>query len=108
MSPLPGATGQNPSSRGYCTHELTKRSDAGPIPRLANPTDLNCVDRGQRGELVEALLTMQACDTAGAKVRNRWVSVNSFTKELLPPSQYDILNGSYPRLWHVDEKASFN
>lgn len=31
-----------------------------------------------------------------------------FTRELLPPSQYDILNGSYPTVWHVNEKASFN
>jgi hypothetical protein len=58
---------RTPSSRGCCTYELTKRSDASPIPHLANHTDLNCVDRGQRGELVEALLTMQTCDAAGAK-----------------------------------------
>lgn len=74
---------------------------------MANHTDLNYVDRGQRGELVKALLTMQACDVAGTS-RNRWVSVDSFMRELLPPSQYDSLHGSYPGFWYVDEKASFN
>lgn len=89
---------RTPSGRAYCTYEHT----------MANHSDLNYVDRGQRGELVKALLTMQACDAAGATSRNRWVSVDSFMKELLPPSQYDSLHGSYPGFWYVDEKASFN
>lgn len=85
---------RTPSSRGYCSYEHT----------MANHSDLNNVDRGQRGELVKALLTMQACDAAGATSRNRWVSVDSFLKELLSPSQYDSLHGSYPGFWYVDER----
>jgi hypothetical protein len=44
----------------------------------------------------------------GEVKKKKRVSVDSFMKELLPPSQYDIIHGSYPRFWHVVEKTSFN
>ena len=88
---------RTPSSRGYCAHELTKRSDAGPIPHLVNPTDLNCVDRGQRGELVEVLLTMQTCDSAGPKLRNKWVSVNASRGSYFRRPSTTSLMGLTPR-----------
>jgi len=35
-----------------------------PVRHLAEHSDLNCVDRGRRGELVAALIIMQARDAA--------------------------------------------
>jgi hypothetical protein len=43
--------------------------------RLAGHADLNCIDRGRRGDLVAALLIMQAYDAARVFSARRWVSV---------------------------------
>jgi hypothetical protein len=45
------------------------------VRHLANHSDLNCIDRGRRGELVAALLIMQTYDAARAISGRRWVSV---------------------------------
>ena len=39
-------------------------------------SDLNCIDRGRLGQLVETLLIMQAYNSA--RESRRWVSVISF------------------------------
>jgi len=80
MSPVQGATGQNPVQETTVPMNLRKDPMRVRYPHLANYTDLNCVSRAQRGEFVEALLTMPACDVASwAKSRNRWALVDSFT-----------------------------
>ena len=47
-------------------YELMKGTQSNPVAHLAQHSDLNCVDRGRRGELVAALLIMRACDAAQA------------------------------------------
>jgi hypothetical protein len=84
-------------------YELMNRTSWSPVQHLAHHSDLNCVDRGRRGELVAALLIMRACDAArAASLGNRWVSVDEFMQELLPPSKYQILHDSHPNFWRGD------
>ncbi|KAH9990646.1 hypothetical protein BJV74DRAFT_920614 [Russula compacta] len=79
-------------------YELMERTRLNPVRHLASNSFLNCVDRGRRGELVAALLIMQACDAARSSDR-RWVSVDGFMKELLPPTKYQILKESFPTFY---------
>jgi len=65
------------------------------------PLDLNSIDRGRRGELVAALLIMQAYDAARESSRRRWVSVD-FMEALLPPSAYNTLLQSAPTSYPMD------
>ena len=76
---------------------------------LAGHADLNCIDRGRRGELVAALLIMQACDAARKLSRGRSVSVANFMEALLPPAKYKTLLGSAPTSWPMNHpgKATF-
>jgi hypothetical protein len=76
-------------------YELMKDTGTNAVHHLAMHSDLHCVDRGRRGELVAALLIMQAYDAARVPDR-RWVSVVSFMKALLPPKKYDTLLKSAP------------
>ncbi len=86
-------------------YELMKMTQSNPVRHLANHSDLNCVDRGRRGELVAALLIMRACDAArAASSGRRWVSVNGFMEELLPPSKYRVLKESFPNFYRAREK----
>jgi hypothetical protein len=64
-----------------------------PVCHLANHSDfLHCVDRGQRGELVAALILMQARDKASQSMGGtRWVSVSTFMEALLPIKQHEAL-----------------
>src|SRR6266576_3305520 len=73
-------------------YEYMKGTKSNPVHHLAHHSDLNCVDRGHRGELVAALLIMRACDAARAvSSGRRWVPVDVFMEELLPPAKYDVL-----------------
>ena len=66
------------------------------VCHLAMHSDLNCIDRGRCGELVAALLIMQACDAAREFSNGRCVSVVDFMKALLPPQKYNTLLQSAP------------
>ena len=78
-------------------YEVMKGSQSNPVRHLANRLDLNCVDRGYRGELGVALLIMQACGAARlASSGRRWASIDAFMEELLQPAEYDILKESFP------------
>jgi len=55
-----------------------------PVCRLATHSNLHCIDHGGRGELVAALIIMQARDAAFFSSGRRWVSVGDFMKALLP------------------------
>ena len=57
-------------------YELMKNTGTNPVSHLARHSDLNCVDRGRRGELVATLLIMQAFDAAREISRNRQSSAN--------------------------------
>jgi hypothetical protein len=70
-------------------YELMKATEMNAVCHLAMHSDLNCIDRGRRGELVAVLLIMQAYDSA--RESRRWVSVVSFMKALLPPEKYNTL-----------------
>ena len=61
-------------------------SSASPVKHLANHTNLYCVDRARRGELVAALI-MQARDASLPTnlYQRRWVFVTEFIESLLPP-----------------------
>jgi hypothetical protein len=86
-------------------YELMKGTQSNPVHHLAHHSDLNCVDRGRRGELVAALLIMRACDAArAASSGQRWVPVDVFMQELLPPAKYDILKESFPTFYREKEK----
>jgi hypothetical protein len=88
---------------------LMNGTQSNPVHHLAHHSDLNCVDRGRRGELVATLLIMQACDAArAASLGHRWVSVDEFMQELLPPSNHKILQKSSPDFWrNEEEKVTF-
>ena len=88
-------------------YELMKGTRSNPVHHLANHRDLNCVDRGRRGELVAALLIMRACDAARAASGRRWVSVEAFMEELLPPAKYHILKESFPTFYRAKERLEF-
>ena len=84
-------------------YELMKATQSNPVRHLANHSDLNCVDRGRRGELVAALLIMRAFDAARATSSDRrWVPVDVFMRELLPDDKTDFLN-SFPTSYRRGE-----
>jgi hypothetical protein len=77
--------------------------------RLANHSNLHCIDRGSCGELVVALIIMQAHDAASMSSGTRWVSVGKFMEALLPVKFYnDTLVQSLPREWRAGECLSFD
>ncbi|KAM6503962.1 hypothetical protein JOM56_000905 [Amanita muscaria] len=84
-------------------YELMHSIPNTPVRCLATHSDLNCVDRGRRGELVAALIIMQARDAAVLSVRARRVSVCEFMQALLPDSAYEDLSKSTPRFWLKEE-----
>jgi hypothetical protein len=85
-----------------------KETESNPVHHLAQHSDLHCVDRGRRGELVAALLIMRACDAARAASTNqRWVPVNDFMEELLPQTKYGVLKKSFPTSYRDGEKLKF-
>jgi len=89
-------------------YELMKGTGRNAVCHLAMHSDLNCIDRGRRGELVAALLIMQAYDAAREVNGRRWVSVVDFMKALLPPEKYNTLLQSVPTSWpmnHPGEKT---
>ncbi|KAF8494140.1 hypothetical protein F5888DRAFT_1848288 [Russula emetica] len=90
-------------------YELMKGTRTNAVCHLAGHSDLNCIDRGRRGELVAALLIMQAYDAARAVSGRRWVSVVNFMEALLPPSKYNHLLQSAPTSWPMDtdKQATF-
>jgi hypothetical protein len=64
---------------------------------LAWHKELNCIDRGQRGELVALLLVMQARDIAAQNVgTNGWVYVKDFMKALTSPNSHQELFEAIP------------
>ncbi|KAI0295650.1 hypothetical protein B0F90DRAFT_1750072 [Multifurca ochricompacta] len=79
-----------------------------PIRCLVENSDLNCVDRGQRGELAATLIVMHARDAASLVTKRRWVFVADFMKALLPSSAYDELKESLPTLSRRDEDKPFS
>jgi hypothetical protein len=85
-------------------YQLMNVAQSNPVHHLAHHPDLNCVDRGRRGELVATLLIMQACDAArAASSGGRWVSVDKFMQELIPPSKYEILRDTLPKFSRKDQ-----
>jgi hypothetical protein len=83
-------------------YELMKGTRTSAVCYLAGHSDLNCIDRGRRGELVAALLIMQSYDAARAISGRRWVSVVNFMDALLPPSKFNDLLLSSPTSWPMD------
>src|SRR6266852_1526343 len=82
-------------------YEHMKATGTSAVCHLAKHSDLNCIDRGRRGELVAALLIMQAYDAA-REAERRWVSVANFMEALLPPKKYNTLLQSAPTSWPKD------
>ena len=88
--------------------QLTHESRAIPVHNLVHNVDLDCIDHGRRGDLVAALLIMQARDTAALASKNgRWMSVSDFFQALLPRSAYETLQCSLPTFWREGEDTSF-
>ncbi|KAF8339651.1 uncharacterized protein EI90DRAFT_3037372 [Cantharellus anzutake] len=81
---------------------LLKDTRRNAVRHLANHLDLNCIDRGRRGELVATLLIMQTYDAARAISGRRWVSVVNFMEALLPASNYEMLLQSGPTSWPME------
>ena len=88
--------------------QLMRESLATPVHHLAYISDPDCIDHGRRGELVAALLVMQARDAASAVTGRRWVSVSDFMQALFPQFIYETLQRSMPRLWREGEDKSFD
>jgi hypothetical protein len=91
--------------------QIMYNSVASPVRHLADHSDLYCVDRGRRGELVAALVIMQARDAAVMaqlpNLRRRWISVTDFMQALLPNDKYIELQGSLPTSWRAGEDRTF-
>jgi len=87
--------------------QLMHESQTSPVRHLANHSDLNCVDHGWRGELVAALIIMQARDAA-SRNEERWVSVCDFMEALLLPAKYKELRDSEPTFWRESEDRTFS
>jgi len=90
-------------------YELMEGSE---VRYLADHSDLGCIDRGRRGELVAALLIMRAYDVARPARGWRYdvkrcVSVVEFMKALLPESEYGTLCNSLPTVWCENEEKPF-
>ena len=66
--------------------DVMSKSMKSPIDHLSNHMDNNCVIYGERGELVAALLVMQARGALTSASQSRWVSVGDFMKTLLGDS----------------------
>jgi hypothetical protein len=90
-------------------YELINNTQTNAVRHLAHHLDLNCIDRGRRGELVAALIIMHARDAArGASSANsRWVTVADFMEALLPPSDYEKLRNSRPTFWREEDDKPF-
>jgi len=86
--------------------DLMKRASMDPVCRLVKHSDLNCIDRGRRGELIAAFILMQARDKAA--VRKRWMSVCEFMEALLPSSAYRELLCSRPNYYRREEDKQFD
>jgi hypothetical protein len=84
-------------------YELMKGTGTSAVCHLANHANLNCIHRGHRGELVAALLVMQAYDAARESSRRRWVSVVDFMEALLPVSVFETLLESVPTSCPMDD-----
>jgi hypothetical protein len=84
-------------------YELMKGTQTNAVRHLVGHSDLHCVDRGRRGELVAALLIMHACDVA--RFKRRWVSVANLMKALLPPAEYETLRKSRPTFWRTEDEG---
>jgi hypothetical protein len=84
--------------------DLTKKR---PVRILADNSDLNCIDRGMRGELVAALLIMRARDVSS--VTSRSVHVTDFMKALLGDEEYEenLQNSRPHHSQHVDDTRTF-
>jgi hypothetical protein len=87
--------------------QLSSDSYPSPVKLLANHANLYCVDRGRRGELVAALIVMQARDASLARnqFHRRWVFVTDFIEALLPPDASGPFLDSPPTRWRQGEQA---
>ena len=83
--------------------------ESSPVKRLANHAYLYCVDRGRRGELVAALIIMQARDASLPRnlLQRRWVSVTDFMKALLPPQASEKFLKIYSTRWREEGNTTF-
>lgn len=82
---------------------------ASPVQHLAciSDSDPYCIEHGRRGELVAALLVMQARDAASTVTGRRWVPVSDFMRALFPRSIYETLQRSMPTFWREGEDKPF-
>jgi hypothetical protein len=89
--------------------EVFKQSLATPVHHLAYHPDLSSVDSGWPGEMVAALIVMQARDASRATsaIERRWVPVGDFMQALLPPSAFETLQSSLPTFWREGEQKPF-
>ena len=87
--------------------QLTGGDLKNPVHHLASHSDLDCIDRGRRGELVATMLIMQARDKAAAVERSRWISVKGFMEALLPTAEFECLYNSLPTVFRDEEDKPF-
>jgi hypothetical protein len=87
-------------------YEVMERNGTSAVRHLADHSDLHCIERGRRGELLATTLIMHAYDEARNK-RSRWVSVSAFMKALLPPAEYDTLLKRRPTFWRTKDDKPF-
>ncbi|KAI0289435.1 hypothetical protein BC826DRAFT_1031818 [Russula brevipes] len=91
--------------------DLIHRSPKTSAQHLASHGELNCIDRGQRGELVASLLIMQARDDAywnNEPPRHDWMHVMDFMRALLPQEKYEMFIDARPAYYQSEtQDASF-
>jgi hypothetical protein len=62
------------------------------------------LSKGDRGEMVAALIFLLARDRASKKCDKRYISVPKFFEELVRPPYAQAIMESYPSKWHNDEE----
>ncbi|KAI0288403.1 hypothetical protein BC826DRAFT_1107716 [Russula brevipes] len=85
--------------------DLIHRSPKTSAQHLASHGELNCIDRGQRGELVASLLIMQARDDAywnNEPPRHDWMHVMDFMRALLPQEKYEMFIDARPAYYQSE------
>jgi hypothetical protein len=91
--------------------ELIHLSQKTSAQHLVSHGELNCIDRGQRGELVASLLIMQARDDAywtNDPPRHDWMHVMDFMMALLPQEKYEMFIDAPPAYYQSETQyASF-
>ena len=87
-------------------YKLIMNSSVSPVKRLANHSNLYCVDQGRHGKLVASLIIMQAHDASlwGYLTPRQWIHVADFIEALLQPTLFARVLNSLSTCWRKGDR----